>query len=80
MQERDGRTGKEQILLERRIGERARRVEKSRDLTTGDEETVDNSVSHFVSHHPSPVTSRHESSSKCGAPDVPFHTCCWYGF
>lgn len=47
LQERDGRTGREQILLERRLGERARRVEKTRNLNTGEEETFDNLVSLF---------------------------------
>jgi hypothetical protein len=55
LQERDGRTGKEQILLERRMGDRARRVEKSRDINTGDEETVDNTVRARVISHYVPI-------------------------
>jgi len=40
-QVRDG-SGRERIMLERRLGDRARRVEKSRDLQSGEEETTDN--------------------------------------
>eukprot|EP00960_Hanusia_phi_P043951 756370-Hanusia_phi.AAC.2 len=40
-QVRDG-SGRERIMLERRLGDRARRVEKSRDLRSGEEETTDN--------------------------------------
>mmetsp|Transcript_20028 Transcript_20028/g.46133 ORF Transcript_20028/g.46133 Transcript_20028/m.46133 type:complete len:236 (+) Transcript_20028:20-727(+) len=39
----DGRTGREEIMMERRIGDRGRRVQKTRNIDTGDEETVDNS-------------------------------------
>mmetsp|Transcript_346 Transcript_346/g.937 ORF Transcript_346/g.937 Transcript_346/m.937 type:complete len:183 (-) Transcript_346:85-633(-) len=39
----DGRAGREEIMMERRIGDRGRRVQKTRNTNTGDEETVDNS-------------------------------------
>ncbi len=41
-QERDGR-GQERIMMERRIGDRGRRVEKTVNRQTGEEETADNS-------------------------------------
>lgn len=40
-QERDGR-GQERIMMERRLGDRARRVEKTFNPQTGEEETQDN--------------------------------------
>jgi hypothetical protein len=40
-QERDGR-GQERIMMERRIGDRGRRVEKTINRHTGEEETADN--------------------------------------
>ena len=40
-QERDGR-GQERVMMERRIGDRGRRVEKTINRHTGEEETADN--------------------------------------
>jgi len=43
-QVRDGRTGEETIVMERRLGDQARIVEKMRNVRTGDEVTTQSNV------------------------------------